>query len=125
MRLKKSNLAPEKTLKEWNEEEKCQNSKDAKLSKNSGDIPHSYTTSTETCDLNLSKEVGKYHFTYIYSRQITGAKVEEIAIPSFIALYSKLLSTNPPPRQTKISLIPILPYPATTVNAIYTQMRYF
>ena len=48
-----------------------------------------------------------------------------MAIPSFTALYSKLLSTNPPPHETKISLILILPYPATTVNAIYTQMLSF
>lgn len=108
----------------------CQQLIESRLGKKAASIPENFVVSSHTTknDNTMSLHVEDDYFLWWFYRNIMTEHEDTIegVMPSFIALNSKIRSaTSSPPRVTSRSFIPILPYPATAMDSIYTSMVNF
>ena len=98
----------------------CQQLMTSQLAKNSGEISEEFSPITHHIHKNsILTEVNDDFFAWFVSR-LKGTN----DIPNFTALLSKLKSREVR-MMTARSFIPILPYPATLMDSIYTSMMNF
>ena len=107
----------------------CQELIESKLIKNTGEISQGFTPDMNYKQNNsLLKRAEEDNSTWFFARNLqhVSDKTFTSNVPSQTAVRSKLLSAvQNSPKKTIISFFPILPYPATQMDSIYTSMVNF
>ena len=112
-----------------NEQLPCQNLIESRLFKKTAEVSDGFTPTTNFVHKeSLLERAEEKYFTWFCSRNLQHMDDNNFRseVPSQTAVNSKLLSAvNTSPTLTSVSFFPILPYPATLMDSIYTSMLNF
>ena len=100
----------------------CQKLEQSGLIKGTGEIPEDFSPTPFTTNQSLAEDINDNYFLWCRSRN--SQKEDITQLPSFTALESAL-QKEPVFQVTTKSFIPILPYPATDMDSIFTTMLNF